>query len=503
LAEAEVLLDGEARRAAIAEGAAALAGEVGGRVVPDEDLLDVVKNLVEKPWPIRGSFDAAFLDIPKEVLISEMREHQKCFAIEDDAGKLLPVFAVVAGSKPPDPDFVAAGHARVLRARFEDGAFYFRDDVKMPLADRVEKLGRVTFQRDLGTLLDKVHRIERLVGLMGQDLDLDADAVKTTQRAAHLCKADLITGVVGEFPELQGTMGRIYAEKSGESDEVARAIEEHYLPRHAGDALPQSQAGALVGLADRLDTLVGIIGIGKSPKGSHDPFALRRAAIAIAHILIERRHRLSLEKAIHDATNSFEDRLTHSPDQILEDVRGFIRARLKGVILERCQQAGLNAEADLIDAAIAAGDDDLPDLDARVMALAALRHKAHDEFLQLAATFKRVGNIVKKARADGTFPDQDAIDLSLLTEAAEKELHDGVKALMNKSAGASEAGDLETGYRQHLESVAGLKARVDQFFDDVMVMAEDPALRAARLGLLAQLEGEVLSVADFTRIQAD
>jgi glycyl-tRNA synthetase beta chain len=508
LESGRVTLDVEARKRVILERARALANEAGGALLEDDALLDIVANLVETPWPILGRFEERFLEMPKELLLSEMREHQKYFGVVDKSGALLPCFIIVAGSEPKDPDDVAAGNARVLRSRFEDGAFYFREDQKVPLKDRVTDLERVLFQRDLGTVREKTARIEALTSALAKATGADDKTTAAAERAALLCKADLVTGVVGEFPELQGTMGRTYAERDGEGADVAQAIEDHYAPRGHGGALPESEAGALVALADRLDTLVGILGIGKAPSGSADPFGLRRAAIAFLTIAMSRGYRFSLSAKIERAVDLLGDKKSVEREALIEQVTTFFKTRLKAVLVERAEAAGIEGAGDIVDAAIGAGFDDLADLEARTIALAKMRAQDHDGFLSLAAAFKRVGNILNKARGDDMAVAPDALDESKLSEDAEKALLSATTDAQKQFDAAHDKGgdagakDLAV-YEVSLETIAGLKPAVDRFFDDVLVMADDTAVRDARLALLARIERMLTTVADFTRVQVE
>jgi len=502
LEKGQVMLSRKARAEHIVAEANRLASAVGGRLVHDEALIELVKNLVEKPWPILGRFDEAFLQVPRELLISEAREHQKYFMVTDDAGNLLPCFVVVTGADAKDKAGLAAGNARVLRARFEDGAFYFRTDRERTLASRAADLDSLVFHKELGHYGDKTRRIVAV----GMALtDAVAEALRAVNRepvavgaevtrAATLCKADLISGVVNEFPELQGIMGRYYALADGESADVAFAIEDHYAPRHAGAALPRSHVAAIVGIADRLDTIVGILGIGKAPSGSADPFALRRAAVAILTIAIERGYTFSLRGVVDAAIAAWrqQGRLAKADAGLAQQVVDFIAGRLKGVLVEKAAAAGFSDVGDVVDAALAArgGLDDLPDVWRRVQAVAAMRQQDVAGFAALAATFKRVGNIVKKARDEkqafsATVPAEEALELP-----AERELAQAATTLVATDSHA-----------ETLRQVAALRPAVDRFFDDVMVMVEDPALRQARLSLLAAIEGRLVDVADFTRLQ--
>ena len=504
MANGHVMLSRAERAQHILAEATRLAVEVGGRLVRDDALVDLVKNLVEKPWPILGRFDAGFLAVPKELLISEAREHQKYFMITDEHGTLLPCFVVVAGADARDKVALAAGNARVLRARFEDGAFYFRTDRERTLASRVGDLESLVFHKDLGHYGDKTRRIATTALAVVDEvsdqlmkLGIDITAVgEAVGRAATLCKADLLSGVVNEFPELQGTMGRYYALADGETADVAFAVEDHYAPRHAGASMPRSHVAAIVGIADRLDTIVGILGIGKSPTGSADPFALRRAAVAILTISIERGYAYPLRRVADAAVAAYavQGRLSKVDATVLANqVVEFIHGRLKAVLVEQAAAAGFVDVGDVVDAAIAArgGLDDLPDVWRRVQAVASLRSRDPVAFSSLAATFKRVGNIVKKARDDGhafgaAVPAEGALELP-----AERELAQATVTLVATGT-----------HDDTLRQVAALRPAVDRFFDDVMVMVDDAGLRTARLSLLAAIEGCLVDVADFTRLQA-
>ncbi len=450
MAAGRVMLSLKAREDAIRQQVQQLAKSVGGQWVEDEDLVATTANLVEHPWPLLGSFESSYLEIPKEILISEMREHQKCFAIQGKDGDLLPYFVVVAGSEPPDDAKVAAGNARVIKARFDDGGFYYKLDVQKSLDEHAKRLEQVVFQRDLGTVADKVTRIKALSGFLADALDFDAAEKATALEAAAWCKADLVTGVVGEFPELQGVMGRIYAKAQDASEDVANAIEMHYWPRFNGDHLPNSKAGAAVAIADRVDTLCGIIAIGKTPKGSADPFGLRRASIGLVQIMMAMEFHMPLSELVAEGLKALGDRAKGDANDLQTQVLAFVRARLPGILSERCEKAGLLGVTDILGGAIEAGADNLPDLWARTHALAALRDGAKDEFGVLAATFKRVGNIVRKAKEEGQYDDGSSWDAASLVEPAEKALWDSFSKMQSKS-GSEAGGDLQHHYRDLLE----------------------------------------------------
>ena len=507
LSNGQVMLSRRARASHIVEQALALATAEGGHLVVDAALVDLVKNLVEKPFPLLGRFDSKFLSVPRELLISEAREHQKYFMVNDAEGSLLPCFIVVAGADSKDKTALAAGNARVLRARFEDGAFYYRTDRERTLASRVVDLDKLVFHKELGHYGEKALRLvaiaTRLVELLGSSFSkrsLDATAIGAdARRAALLGKADLTCGVVNEFPELQGIMGRTYAKNDGESVDVAEAIEDQYAPRYAGAGLPRSHVGAIAGVADRVDTLLGILGIGKAPTGSADPFALRRAAVAVLSIVIERGYAFSLDDLLAASLDAFQrqGKLAKADQaKLVAEAKAFIAGRLRSVLIDRAAAKGFEDIADLVDAACSKdvaggrGLNDLPDVEARVHALAALRAQDAAAFDGVAATFKRVSNIVKKAREEGNVVADVVPRAEELEHEAERVLRDAVAAL---SAPGS--------HHDTLSQVVALKPAVDRFFDDVMVMADNQRLRAARLGLLGSIVARLSAVADFTRLQ--
>jgi len=504
LKDARVMLSIEERQTRIRDEATRLAKEVGGEWLADEELLEEVANLVEYPFPVLGRFDERFLEMPRELLLSEMKEHQRYFGVTQADGTLMNAFIVVAGSEPPDAEKLAAGNKRVLHSRFDDGAFYFKEDAKLRLDERTAGLKRVVFQRDLGTLADKVARVVAITTALADEVGASADEKASAVRAAELCKADLVSGVVGEFPELQGTMGRYYALRDGEDEAVAWAIEQHYWPRSSKAGLPDAVPGALVGVADRLDTLAGILGVGKAPKGSADPFGLRRAAIAVERIVLAMGWHVPLPRLVEIAVTTLGDKSKQPADVLGADLTGFLEARFKNVLRDRCVEEGFTGVEDIVDAAMGAGTDDLVDAEARCLALAGFRSRDVVGFPKLAATFKRVGNILAKARADGAVPSAKKMNDKALVEAAEKGLFSEVTRARESFAARKEGeGGLAARYASTLKAIVGLKPAVDLFFEDVMVMAEDPDLRAARLDLLAGVEEMLVTVADVTKIQAD
>lgn len=483
LREGDVLVDPAERRAAILEGARAAARELGGALVEDDALLDEITWLVEMPAAIGGSFDDAFLDLPREVLVSEMREHQRYLAVASpDKEGLLPAFVAVANTRVRDPQKIRRGFERVLRARLSDARFFFDEDRKTSLADRVEALGRVTFQQKLGTIHEKVKRIRALADHLAEELELGQRERAHADRAALLAKADLVTGMVGEFPDLQGVMGREYALASGEPADVAEAIFEHYLPRGQGDRLPASNVGAVVGLADRMDTIVGIFGIGKPPTGTADPFGLRRACLGIVRIVLEKGYRISLSALVDRALDALEEKITLPREEVRQGVIDFFGGRLRGHFLEE-------HPAELVDAVLASGFDDLVETRARVEAVAA--HLGDESFRGLAEGFSRT-NIVEKA---GELPPGE-VDPARFETEEERALHRAFEEVRARVGRSLESGD----FSEVVKTFTELRIPLDRFFTEVMVMVDDPALRENRLRLLSEIRALFGRVADFGRM---
>jgi len=473
-----VIPDPETRKEIIRREVERVAATAGGKVLPDEELLEQVAFLVEYPSAVCGTFSPDFLAVPREVLITSMRSHQRYFSLVDDGGRLLPSFITINNTLAENPSVVVKGNERVLRARLSDARFFFDEDRKVPLEKRVESLKSVLYQAKLGTSYEKMERFRALAEGLAQQL---APAVKDkVSRAAYLCKADLVTGMVGEFPEVQGVMGREYALLDGEDAEVCRAIHEHYLPIQAGGELPVSDIGAVVSIADKLDTICGCFGVGLIPTGSADPYALRRAAIGIISIVLARGYRLSLAEQINKALDLLQSKLTREREKVFADILEFFRGRFVNLL-------GGELPADAIDAAVSAGFDDLVDVKARVVALAEFKHRP--DFEPLAVAFKRVCNIVKE-------PVTAPVDEALFQDKAEGELYGAYLAVHDAVAANAEHGD----YLEALSGIAALKGGVDAFFDSVMVMAEDARLRANRLALLSAIARLFGNIADFTRI---
>lgn len=481
--QGSVIASFAARRVAIAEYLKRAAAEIdgGARPIEDEALLDEVTALVEHPAVYAASFDEAFLAVPQECLILTMKQNQKYFPLLDGEGKLLNRFLVVSNMKVDDPSHIVAGNARVVRARLSDAKFFYDQDRKQPLASRVGKLASVVYHNKLGSQLARVERLERLAGAIARRLNAD---IAHAERAARLAKADLVTDMVGEFPELQGTMGTYYARHDGEAADVAAAIEQHYRPRFAGDVLPQGNVACAVALADKLDALVGFFGIGQTPTGDKDPFGLRRAALGALRILAETPLPLDLLELIREAAAGF-------PAGTLQ--AGF-ESGLHEFMLERLRNQ-LREEG----CAFASVDAVLAQKPTRID-LVAPRLAAVEEFVALpeatalAAANKRIVNILRKA--DDSFGEPD---VGLLQEAAERALFQevtGVAPVIRSMVAAED-------YTGALKHLAGLRGVVDTFFDQVMVMAEEPLTRQNRLALLSQLAGLMNQVADISRLAVE
>jgi len=475
-----VMADFAARREAIRAQVMEAAEKAGGKAVIDDDLLDEVTGLVEWPLAVVGSFEERFLEVPPECLISAMKGHQKYFHMVDADGKLMPNFITVSNIESRHPEYVRKGNERVIRPRLTDADFFWNQDRKHKLEDRIESLDTVVFQKQLGTIADKSKRVaaiaEKIADVIGGEPEQAA-------RAALLAKCDLMTEMVGEFPELQGIMGRYYAGHDGETEEVAAALDEQYMPRFAGDQLPQGKTGQSVAIADKLDTLIGIFGIGQVPSGDKDPFALRRAALGALRIIIEEQLDIDLHAMLEHAAEA-NTGLFDNP-QVINQVFDFMMGRLKAYYHE------LEVAPDTFEAVLAQRPTRPLDFDARLKAVTAFRALAEAE--SLAAANKRIGNILKKT--DEAIPDQ--VDTALLQEDAEKALHEQVEAMAKSVAPLFKARDYEAALKQ----LAGLREVVDSFFDAVMVMADDDKVRANRLALLNRLRNLFLEVADLSVLQ--
>ncbi len=480
--EGRVIAEFERRKAMVRSGVDAAAVSAGGQVVGGESLYEEVAALVEWPVPVLGSFDETFLALPREAIISTLTGHQRYFPVADESGGLLPKFVTVANLESKDPDQVRDGNERVIRPRLADATFFWDSDRKTPLARREAGLRDVVYQKGLGSLFDKSRRVADIAKRLASMLDHDE---LTVTRAATLAKCDLLTGMVGEFPELQGIMGGYYATASGESAEVAAAISEQYRPRFAGDALPASLDGQLLAVADKLDTLAGVFSLGKKPGGSRDPFGLRRAALGIVRLLIEAGLDVDLKALIADAV-AVQPENDAGGDDIAGDLYVFITDRLRRYFLDR--DAGLRAET--FDAVMVRQPSSLLDFDRRLAAVQTFTHLEQAE--SLAAANKRIANILRKAGA----ADDLRIAKKLLQEDAEIALFSALESAQQK------VGPLLAirAYADVLNELADLRDPVDRFFDEVMVMADDASVRDNRLALLGELRALFLNVADISRL---
>lgn len=471
------------RKAEIARQLAAAAAKVGNgaRPIEDEALLDEVTALVERPNVVICQFEEQFLGVPQECLILTMKANQKYFPLLDAAGKLTNKFLVVSNISPEDTSFVTGGNERVVRPRLADAKFFFDQDRKKTLASRVEGLGKVVYHNKLGTQGERVERVRAIAKAIATQLG-DAALVADADQAALLAKTDLVTDMVGEFPELQGIMGGYYALNDGLGETVAHAIEDHYKPRFAGDALPRNTAGVVVALADKLETLVGMFGIGSLPTGDRDPFALRRHALGVIRMLVEKDLPLDLNALLAGAVPAFGDKITDASAQLAD----FIYDRLAGSLREQ----GYSAQE--VDAVLALRPQRLALVEKQLAAVRAFA--ALPESPALAAANKRVGNILKKAEVEG--PVDAHVNPELLQEKAEQDLFAALQRFVPEANAQFDAGD----YTASLQTLAVLRAPVDAFFDDVMVNAEQLDVRMNRLGLLKMLHNAMNRVADLSRL---
>lgn len=474
-----VVADFNERKAEILAKSQAKATALGGVADIEENLLEEVTSLVEYPNVLAAKFEERFLAVPAEALVYTMKGDQKYFPIYDKDGKLLPHFIFVSNINPEDPTAIIEGNEKVVRPRLTDAEFFFKTDLKQKLVDRLPRLETVLFQQQLGTLKDKTDRIEQLAGEIAKQIGADEAKAK---RAGLLSKCDLMTNMVFEFTDTQGVMGMHYARHDGEDEEVAVALNEQYMPRFAGDELPKSLVASAVALADKFDTLTGIFGIGQAPKGSADPFALRRAALGALRIIVEKNLPLDLEDLVKKSAALFSDKLTNK--NVVADVVDFMLGRFRAWY----QDEGI--AVDVIQAVLARRPTRPADFDARVRAVSHFR--TLDSAEALAAANKRVSNIL--AKADAAIGE---INLTACVEPAEKALAEAVLALRTEVQPLIAQGD----YTAVLDKLANLRAPVDNFFDNVMVNAEDPALRQNRLAILNTLQGLFLQVADISVLQ--
>jgi len=480
-----VIVDIDKRKQMLVDAIQALAREHDSQILEDPALVDIVANLVEFPYPVVGRFDEVFLEVPDEVLITAMREHQKYFALVDAKNNLKPLFIAVNNTLAKDMDLVARGHEKVLRARLSDAKFFYEADCESSLDVFAEKLKKVTFQAKLGSVYEKTQRIEVLVDYLGDTSSYaDTAALKANlSRAARICKADLVSQVVIEFTKLQGIIGRAYAIRAGEAPDVADAIEQHYRPVQSGGQLPENPTAALLAIADKLDTICGCFSVGLIPTGGADPYALRRLGIGIIQIIQAENQSFSVTALIEKGVASFVSDTVKS-GKIVGQVKTFLKNRMVNIMTDQ----GFSREA--VNSALAASFDNIPDVHLRVKALDALRKEP--DFEPLATTFKRVENIQKKA-GDIVVGN---VDTTLFEHAAENNLFEACTKVTAAVSSLIEKGE----YDGALKEIATLRPLVDSFFDDVMVFADDAAVKNNRIALLASVSGLFKNIADFSII---
>ncbi|ELI5735034.1 glycine--tRNA ligase subunit beta [Vibrio fluvialis] len=479
LERGKVIADYETRKAMIIDGAQKAAAELGGIADLEDDLVEEVTSLVEFPVVLTAKFEEKFLKVPAEALVYTMKGDQKYFPVYDANKHLLPNFIFVSNIESKEPRHVIEGNEKVVRPRLADAEFFFNTDRKKPLVDRLPQLENAIFQKELGTIKDKTDRITELAGYIAEQIGAD---VEKSKRAGLLAKCDLMTSMVFEFTDTQGVMGMHYARHDGEAEEVAVALNEQYMPRFAGDELPSNGVSSALAMADKLDTIVGIFGIGQAPKGS-DPFALRRASLGVLRIIVEYGYNLDLVDLVAKAKSLFGDRLSN--DNVEQEVIEFMLGRFRAWY----QDEGFSV--DIIQAVLARHPTKPADFDQRVKAVSHFR--ALEAAEALAAANKRVGNIL--AKFDGELAQE--IDLALLQEDAEKALAEAVEVMTEALEPAFATGN----YQQALSQLAGLREPVDAFFDNVMVMADDEALKKNRLTLLNNLRNLFLQIADISLLQ--
>ncbi|MFY0546083.1 glycine--tRNA ligase subunit beta [Brevibacillus sp. H7] len=483
LGEQFVMVDPQERRASIVEQIKQLESEKGWRIPIDEGLLDEVVHLVEYPTVLFGTFEKEFLSIPKEVLVTSMREHQRYFPVENAEGELLNHFVTVRNGDSRALENVARGNEKVLRARLSDARFFYEEDQRLSIDHCLKRLESIVFHEELGSVGDKVRRNRKNAARLAQLLGLSDKEAQQIDRVAEIAKFDLVTNMVGEFPELQGIMGEDYARKAGESEAVARGVFEHYLPRFSGDQLPESAAGAVVSIADKLDTIVGFFSIGIIPTGSQDPYGLRRMAAGIVSVLLNRGWKISLTTLWELALNTYAEQgvQKRSLDEVKKDLADFFVLRLKNVLQEE------QIRYDVIDAVLAADIALVPDLLNKAKAL--MEAVKSDDFKLTVEQFNRVNNLAQKAQSDG-------IDENLFAEEVERKLYQAYLSVRHEVSSLQEQED----QTKVLATLSSLREPIKAFFDSVMVMADDQAIRQNRLGLLLRLSRLIYSFADFSKI---
>lgn len=473
-----IILDQHKRKSMIKEQAIEVANSLGGEVELDDDLLEEITFLVEYPTAFYGEFEEDYVKLPKEVVTTPMKEHQRYFPVSKD-GKLLPYFIAVRNGDSHRIDIVKAGNEKVLKARLADALFFYKEDTKKPLESFVDKLQTVVFQAKLGTVYDKSLRIDKLSQTILNELNM-SESAKNTQRAAKLCKADLVTNMVFEFTELQGIMGRDYAKVGGENEEVCQAIFEHYLPRYAGDILPQTNAGIALSIADKLDSIAGFFAIGIKPSGSQDPYALRRQALGILSILLDKKLSVNLNNLINAALDNYSN-LEFNKEEVASQIVEFFVERVKNLFKD------LGIRYDVIDAVLNNNLNDISDIHTRALELNRWLQK--DELVEMLTAFNRVSTLAQKATTD-------IVKEELLKEDAEIKLYNGFKEIKLNV----ESLLVDKKYNEALDAFATLRPLVDNLFDNVMVMDKDESVKENRLGLLKQIYSTMLTICDLSKI---
>lgn len=482
LKENYVIVDREERKDIIIIGAERLVKERGGNLDNDPELIEEITNIVEYPTPLIGQIKPEYLKLPKEVIITPMKEHQRYLPVLDDKGRLMPYFITVRNGDSNHLDIVTKGNERVLGARLEDAKFFYEEDLKLKLEDYAKKLDSLTFQEKLGTMREKVERIKEVGESICTSLDLGEETLKNVVRAAELAKADLVTGMVGEFSELQGIMGREYAEKSGENEIVSLAIEEHYLPRFSGDKLPTTTAGLVLSIADKIDTICGLFILDIKPTGSQDPFGLRRQALAIINMILDKRLNLNITEVIETSLYVYVENkgLAFDSNKVIGDLRKFFNTRIRNIYKD------LGIRYDVIDAVVGDSIDNISEM--KIKSEKISKWLETEDVASTLEAFNRVSNLAAKAETS-------QVDEELLTDV-EKELYtryEVIKSLVGKLIASDE-------YDLALEELSNLENPINNFFDNIMVMVEDMDLRNNRLAILKLIDDLSLSICDLSKI---
>jgi glycyl-tRNA synthetase beta chain len=497
LKDARVIVDIEERKRLLRREVEKVSDKLGGNILPDEELLDINTNLVEYPVVVAGHFDDVFLEVPDEVLINAMREHQKYFSVVDEQKRLMPYFISVNNTRAKSMKLVSKGHERVIRARLADAQFFYRGDLEVSNDTRIEKLKGVLFQAKLGTLYEKSERVAQLadylvsrVGEESENAQRVAELRQMAVRAARLCKSDLVSAVVGEFPKLQGVMGRVYAEAGGEPSMVATAVEEHYRPVYSGAPLPETLVGAVVSIADKVDSICGCFSVGLIPTGASDPYALRRQGIGIVQIMQDKSFAFSLRELIVKSLELYGSVEASQLDDLVEKIYTFIKNRISHLMVED------GFAKDVVAAVVNVTVDNVPTAWRRVSALQALKHQP--DFDPLVAGFKRVVNIIKKSAASEAPVEGGPVETALFEHRSESNLYSAYQTAKQKVDAAMSQGQ----YDRALKEIASLRDPVDAFFEDVMVMTDNVRVRSNRLNLLDRIAHLFGQFADFSKIAA-